>query len=252
MKHVAEKNKFFDINKLPKGWGLLVFPISMSKVSSGQNAKNTINFLRIINKKTQEPKIGVTFVYGDYLYFHSQKPAAELKSRFQELVIDHKNGVLKSLTGKYRHEMQITPAFTFATWNQMYLWADNFKSYFNRLQKIAEKDKNLQQCLKDDAKAYGRKLTKHQINFLLEEALMAYLAIKGKIQIYNEYVHNRETWIMWCYPGKPPKTQVYLFQKNIFNLKNPENGLEHIVQYDLESNVAVTYDNIDLETYSVK
>ena len=229
------KNKFFDINKLPSGWGILVFPISMSRISnSGQNARACFDYLVDINKKIQEPKVGVTFVYGDYLYFHSNEKSFVLKQRFQELVIDHKNAIYNLLTSKEgKKHFQIIPAFTFCTWNQLYLWTDNFKAYMMRLADMAKKDKVLQKCLQEDAKVLGRKLDENQKMFLLEESLVAYLVSKGKINIYNEYVHGREKWLLWCYPGKPPKTQAYIFKKNIFDLHMEENKFENSVQYDL-------------------
>lgn len=245
-------NTFYDINKLPKDWGLILFPISMSRITNSQNAQGCINHLLELNKKIIEPKVGVTFVYGDYLYFHSQEPASLLKSKFQELVIDHKNAVLKLLLGKHRKDFQITPAFTFATWNQLYLWTENFKSYFNRLQKFAQTDKKLKKYLEEDAMNVGRQLTEDQKNFFLEESLVAFLATKGKMKIYNEYVHGREQWILWCYPGMPPKTQIYLFQKNFFNMHNKGNTFENIVQYDLESKKLIDFTRIDLETYTYK
>jgi hypothetical protein len=244
------KNTFFDINTFPKEWGLILFPISMSRITNSQNAQSCIDHLLDLNKKIIEPKVGVTFIYGDYLYFHSQEPASSLKTKFQELIIDHKNAILNLLLGKYRHDFQITPAFTFATWNQLYLWTDNFKSYFDRLQKFAETDEKLKQYLKEDAEHLNRELTEDQKNFFLEESLVAFLAVKGKMKIYNEYVHGREEWILWCYPGNPPKTQIYLFQKNFFNMFNKGNTYENIVQYDLESKKLIDFTRIDLETYN--
>ncbi len=247
-------NTFFDINRLPPNWGILVFPISMSRISnSGQNAKACFEYLKEINKKISVPKVGVTFVYGDYLYFHSSEEARILKQRFQELVIDHKNAIYKLLTSaEGKKHFQITPAFTFATWNQLYLWTDNFKAYMDRLIKISQTDKELQKCLKDDAKALGRELSNDQKLFFLEESLIAYLVAKGKIKIYNEYVHGRENWMLWCYPGKPPKTQVYLFQKNIFNLKMSENKFQDCPQYDLSNHVLYDCQNVDWNTYKLQ
>jgi len=228
-------DKLFDINRLPAEWGILVFPISMSRISnSGQNAKACFEYLKEINKKIATPKVGVTFVYGDYLYFHSKEKAYILKQRFQELMMDHKNAIYNLLTSKEgKKHFQIIPAFTFATWNQLYLWTDNFKAYMDRLVKISKEDMELQKCLREDAKTLGRKLDERQKLFFLEESLVAYLVAKGKIKIYNEYVHGRESWMLWCYPGKPPKTQEYLFKKNIFNLKMPENKYENCAQYNL-------------------
>ncbi len=242
-----EKNSLFDINKLPDDWGILVFPISMSRISnSGQNARACFDYLVEINKKIKTPKVGVTFVYGDYLYFHSDDKASVLKAKFQELIIDHKNAILNLLNSpEGKKHFQIIPAFTFCTWNQLYLWTENFKSYMDKLIKISDSDKELQKCLKSDAVALGRDLDENQKLFFLEESLIAYLITKGKTTIYNEYVHNRENWILWCYPGKAPQTQIYLFKKNLFNLKNDRNKFQNCAQYDLSEKKLYDCKNIN-------
>ena len=65
-------NQFFDINKFPAEEGMLVFPISMSRISNeSQNAKKYweyVNFINPskVNKSKAESKAGAIFIYADF------------------------------------------------------------------------------------------------------------------------------------------------------------------------------------------
>ena len=79
---------------------------------------------------------------------------------------------------------------------------------------------------------------------------MFYLVSKGKVRLNNEYVQDKQKWILWCYPGKPLLSEIYLFQKNFFKLSNPENVYENSY-YDLIDNKLYDYTKIDLEDFEV-
>ena len=74
-----KQNELFDINKLPAEEGILLFPISMSKISNSQSAKECFKYANYFIKKIIKPAIGVNLVYGDYLYFNSNEKANKLK-----------------------------------------------------------------------------------------------------------------------------------------------------------------------------
>lgn len=93
---VKEKNVFFDINKLPSEKGLLLFGLSMNKLSNRQNAKRCLEDIRSLAiEKMSKPLIGLNFIYSDFLYLYSEKPAPELKDSFMSQVINHKNAFQK-------------------------------------------------------------------------------------------------------------------------------------------------------------
>jgi len=54
-----------------------------------------------------------------------------------------------------------------------------------------------------------------------------------------------------AYPGKPLKSMVYFFQKNILGLNNTGNKYENS-WYDLSEKKLIEFDRVDLETYKVK
>ncbi len=241
-----KKNEFFDINKIPAEEGILVFPISMSRISNVQTAKKCWTYMKIFSpKKVIKPLIGLNFIYGDYLYFNSEEKANKLKNKFLPLILSHKNEFMKIVK---TNPFYIQKAFHFSTWNQIILECKDFISYFGKLKKIYSKDKKFQEYLKQDFKDLGRgKLDDNQINFFLEETLLFYLVAKGKIKLSNEYVNGHEKWVLWCYPGNPLRTQIYLFQNNFFNLKNTKNKYENCC-YNLEAKKLYDFDNVELET----
>ena len=143
-------NQFYDINKFPSEEGMLVFPISMSRIGNdSQSAKKYWEYIghinpSKINKNSSSSKVGALFVYGDFLYLYSEEPAFVLKKRFMNLVVAHKNAFQRLLKG---HPHLIHDAFSFKVWNQFYIENDKFLHYFESLKKIYKTDKKFQRYL---------------------------------------------------------------------------------------------------------
>ncbi len=237
-------NKFFDINKLPPTEGILMFPISMSRISNTQSAEKCWEYLKIFSPdKIIKPLVGVNFIYADLLYFNSSEEAAKLKSKFTQLMLAHKHEFLKIVS---KNPFYIAKAFTFTTWSQMILECKEYTTYLGLLKKFYKKDRQFQKYVEEDAKSMGRKLDENQINFILEEIFLVYMLSKGKIALQNEYIQGHQKWILWCYPGKPLKSQIYLMQKNIFKLSHPKNTYKDAF-YDLEARKLYDFTRVDLE-----
>jgi hypothetical protein len=239
-------NKFFDINKLPPEEGILIFPISMSRISNSQNPKSCWQYINIFSpKKIIKPVVGLNVIYGDYLYFNSDEKAADLKNKFMPLVLAHKNQFLKIIS---KNPFYIEKAFSFATWNQVLLECKDYTNLLGKLKIIYQKDAKFQKYMREDLKSSGKKkFDKNQLNFFLEETLLVYLISKGKVSLTNDYVRGHEKWILWCYPGKPLKSQIYLFQKNFFGFHNEKNKFENCF-YDLEEKKLYDFSRIDLDS----
>lgn len=243
-----EKNKFFKI-KPTKDWGILWVPISMSRISTGQNVKSVYSWINDFRSKVEEPKVGINFTYCDFLYMNSSEPANKLKIKFSRQMINHKIG-LDSAINKNKMTNQIQHAFHFNTFGNLYLESKgDFNLYFKKIQSLYQKDKLFQKYLKEDCKFSKRRLSKNQINFFLEECLMTYLILNFQIDFRNEYVQGREKWVIVSYPEVPLKTQVYLCQLNPFkfNIKNPYYG-----SYNSDNKKFYDFNNIDLETWNYK
>jgi hypothetical protein len=237
--------EFFDINKLPKAEGVLLFGISMNQIDNIQSSKKCFEYMNIFIPKVSIPFVGLNIVYADSLYLYSDKKACELKNKYHALAHGHKFGFIKLL----KQNPQYTPtAFSFTTWNQMILNSKIFLTYFGELQAIYRGDEDFQYFLLKDINSTKDEVTQNQINFILEEILMFYLASKGKIRLQNDYIQDKQKWILWCYPGKPLLSEIYLYQKNFFNLKNPENIYENSF-YDLDKQILYDFLKIDLRTF---
>jgi len=251
MNNVLEKNKFFDINKLPAEKGLLLFGLSMNKLANRQSAEKCFEDIRHFSpSKVSKPLIGLNFIYSDFLYLYSDKPAPELKNTFMNDIIRHRNGMQK-LIEKYNLDFQIQHAFNYMVWNQLYVGTKDFKDLFAKLKKIYSKDSKFQKYVKEDCVVFGREMKENQVNFFLEESLMFYLLAKNQVKLPNEYIENNQKWILVCYPGRPIKAIVYLFQLNPFKLNWGENLYQNS-WYDLEDKKLIDFNRVDLETYKVR
>ncbi len=241
-------NTFFDINKLPQEKGLLLFGLSMSKLSNRQDAAHCMEDIHhLATDKISKPNVGLNFIYSDFLYLYSDKPAPELKHSLMSQVIDHRNSMQK-LIEKNHMQFQIQHGFNYMVWNQLYVGTKDFHRRFEDLKRIYAEDEKFQKYLAEDCATFGKEMEDNQVNFFLEEVLMMYLLSKNQIKLPNEYIEGNQKWILWCYPGRPLKSEVYMHQLNPFKLDWPENPYQN-AQYDLEAKQLIDFTRVDLETY---
>jgi len=252
MNNNLPENTFFDINKLPAEKGLLLFGLSMNKLDhGGQSVQNCIEHLRNFTpSKISTPTVGANFIYSDFLYLYSDRPAPELKNSFMHSVINHKNGIQKLLQ-KNPIEFQIQNAVNYMAWNQLYLGSNDFNQKFDKIRKVYEGDAKFRGYIEEDSAKYNRDMGENQVNFFLEEILMFYLLLKNKVQLPNDFIEHQQKWILFCYPGPPLKSMVYLFQLNPFDLDWAENPYQNS-WYNLESKKLYTFDRLNLETWNAE
>lgn len=226
---------------------MLIFGISMSRISNSQNARACFEQAEIFTGgKIVYPAVGLTLLYSDSLYFYSSEPASALKRKFDGLTVSHKFEFLKLL--KKRVDL-IPAACSFLTWSQALLASSIFNELFGKLRKKYESDPELRKYIDLDTKAAGFEPGENQINFFLEESLVFYLIAKGEIELPNKFVNGHEKWRLFCYPGRPLWTQIYLFQQNWFGLENKKNTFENCF-YDLSEKKLYDFSRIDLKTFS--
>lgn len=242
MKKILEKNKLYDIKNFPKKEGLVIFPISMSRAKNSQSGRKYKKYIESLNEKVRRGNSGITFLYTDKLYEKYNSREGDSKNRNLQLILDHKNQFVKNMR---KEQVFAENAFEFVIWMQLIVKIENFGALFSKVKKLYKEDKKFQKYIKDDMKESKKKIKENNINFLLEEALVAYLILNHEVVIPNSYVNGRDKWRLLAYPGKPNKSMIYLFQKNMLNKKTqaPYRG-----QYDLESKKFYNFDNIDLET----
>lgn len=241
-------NTFFDINKLPPEKGLLLFGLSMNKLFLRQNPEHCLEDIRHFHTaKVSAPLIGLNFIYSDFLYLYTNKLAPELKDSIMTQIIAHKNG-MQNLLAKHKLDFQIQHAFAYTAWAQLYVGTKNFNELLHSLKKMYAADELFQKYIKEDCDAYGREMGENQVNLFLEEILMFYLMSKNEVKLPNEYIEGQQQWILFCYPGRPLKSTVYLYQLNPFGLDWKENPYQN-AHFDLESKQLIEFDRVNLETY---
>ena len=251
MSGMPENNIFFDINKLPAEKGLLLFGLSMNKLQNRQSADQCLEDIRNFSpSKISKPLVGLNFIYSDFLYLYTDKPAPELKHSFMNQIIDHRNSI-QNLVEKNNIEFQIQHAFNYMVWNQLYVGTRDFNHLFEQFKNIYKEDKLFQKYMAEDCEIFGREMEENQVNYFLEESLMIYLLNKNQIKLPNEYIEGNQKWVLFCYPGRPVNSIVYTHQLNPFKLDWKANPYQNSF-YDLEAKQLIDFSRVDLETYRVK
>lgn len=237
-------NEFYDINKFPAKRGNLVIGISMPYIDKRQSPKNLFKATSPLTSKIQMSGVGEIIVYSDGLYMNSDESSWVLKSRFQKQMEDHKEGYLRII----KKDIYLIPsAFTFVTWGQLILDCPQFQKYLDRLKKIYKEDRQFQKIVKSDILSAKKEVNENTINYILEEVLLDYLVAKGKVRLQNDYVQDREEWILNCYNGKPHRSHVYLHQKNLLRLKS-DNPYQNS-WYDLDCKKLYEFERLDIDTF---
>ncbi len=247
---MESKDAFFDISRLPQEEGILFWGISMNRIGNAQSPEKCFEDLKWIDTKiTKTEGIGMVTWYSDYLYFHSDQPASLLRDRYKQLMMAHKNGFINIIL---KDNVWIKKAFSFYTFGQVII--DNseiFQSSLDVILKLYDTDEKFRQCVLEDAKIGAHGLGEKEKMFILEEITTIYLAAKGKLNFNNHFVSGTEKWVLHMYPGKPLKSETYLFQRNPLNLANTKNTYENSF-YDLTGKKLYNYLDIDIETFDFK
>lgn len=233
--------KFFDINKIPQQEGILLFGISMNRIGNTQSAEKCFEYMEYFIPKIIKPVVGLNIVYADSLYLHSADDAQELKRKYEPLAHSHKHAFMKLLE---KHPQYIQPSFSFVSWSQMLLETKEFFSLFGELKKIYASNEFFQKLVREDVKEKSE-YTENEVNFILEEILLFYLTSKGRVRLKNDFINDKQKWVLWCYPGKPLLSEIYLYKKNFFGFENPDNIYENSF-YDLTDKKLYDFSKIDL------
>jgi len=222
----------------------------MSRIANRQSPKECFEDLKWIDTKIKKTEgIGMVTWYSDYLYFHSDKPASLLRDRYKDLMLSHKNGFMNIVL---KDNVWIKKAFSFYTFGQVII--DNAAVYPGALKKILnlyEKDEQFRECVAYDAINVNHGMGEKEKMFILEEITTIYLAAKGKLNFNNRFIPGTEQWVLHLYPGKPLKSEAYIFQKNPLKLSNPKNRYED-AYYDVAGRKLYEYQRINIETFDFK
>lgn len=236
-------NEYFDINKFPKEWGIIVLPISMSRIGNAQSPQACIDALDFFLNKIEVNRVGANFIYSEGLYMNLAQDAYETKNNFARTAVSHMNGVRNIVAKNYR-KFQIDHAFNFESWFQMYLSHKNFFEVFKKVKGLYDSDPEFQRHVALDAVSQGKELNERQISFYLEEHTFAYLLLNRRLTLRNDFVNGREQWVLLAYPGNPPRGQIYLFHQDPLGLNGDSNPYKG--QYDLVQKKFIPYLKVEL------
>ncbi len=240
-------NEFYDINTFPTTKGIAVLGLSMPLIHFKQSSKKCFETEEYLIKKITKSCVGAVFCYSDGLYMNSNEPAHMLKRKFENLMEQHKQAFMK-LINKNPHI--IPSAYTFTTWSQMILNCEDFTKHFDKIKKIYAKDKLFKKYLELDITSIGKEINEQTINYILEEVLLDYLVAKMKVRLQNDYIQDKEEWVLNYYHGKPHRSHVYIHQKNLLNMKT-KNIYENS-WYDALNKKLYDFDRLDIETFDFK
>lgn len=242
------QEQLFDINKFPNTWGILLLPISMSRIDNSQAPTYYEETLKELRNKVQTPKVGIHFLYTEGLYMNFEEKAYETKNAFIQKMINHVNGVKKFVRKNFL-EFQIEQAFTFQSWFQMCLSYNDFLNVLKKAETLYQEDEKFRELLARDAQLIERHLDEKQLRFFLEEFVASYLAVYQKLNVANTYVLGKEEWVLLAYPGKPFLSQIYFVQKNIMGFEKTDKM--YIGHYDLSGKKYYDFLKISIDSFII-
>ncbi len=246
MKSSLGVNEFYDFNKHPSGYGIEILNISMSLLSTKQTPKKCVELDRKhVKRKFNEKKVGGLVLYTDGLYLNSSEESAKLHYRHRQLIEEHKQGFMNHLK---KDPTLIPNAYSFISWDQHILNCSKFSSYLAKVRELYKKDRCFKKLVEHDIKAAGREVSRYTIEFILEEILADYAATKGLVELPNEFVQGRQEWVLNIYPGKPIRSQVYLYQLDPLKLGRTSNVYGNC-WYDWQQCVLYDFERLDIETF---
>lgn len=219
----------------------------MPYIDKKQSPKKLLEATNHLGSKIQFPEVWEIISYSDGLYMYSDEKASLLKSKFQILIENHKEWYSNLIK---KNKYLIPSAFSFITWSQLILEAKNFQKYASELRSIYQQDSIFAQHVHDDILSAWRKVNSNTVNYILEEILMDYLVSNKKVRLQNDYIQDREEWVLNAYSWKPLRSHVYLYQKNILHLESF--NIFRNSWYDLENKKMYDLENIDIDTFDFR
>ena len=230
-----------DINRLPDD-GYVIFPLSISRLQTGQKPEKIMQFLSVLDKKLNLPTNDVVFLYTNGLYFNSDELAIDLRKKTNAIMLYHRSRLKKLIIKKRTY---FPAAFHFLPFDYVILNSDSFQNFFDILKKTYTKDKKFKDLV---IKSLGKRpKTEANINFLLEEIAVAHI-IREKLVEFPRSLVKTDSYRLIAYPGKPYGVEAYVWQNNILPRKdNKSLGRYYNSTYDPESKTLYKFEEFILD-----
>jgi len=230
------KQQFYDINRLPN-CGTIIIPLSMLALSGYQQASKVVEFIDFFKGKTDKITNDVVFLYTDGLYFNNNDSAYQLRKILLRQMYEHRNAIINEID---KRKDLVPGAFHFISWNQCILNTPNFFDYLIKMEKIASSNNlELLHCIKHDSQ--GRELTKENIRFILEEAVLTHLICQKMVSLPKKS-SLENNWNLIAYPGNYLETSKFIYQNKI--LPVTDNNIYANAVYDINEKVLKTFEKV--------
>ncbi len=181
----------------------------MSRLATSQSPEWCYEMLGFFREKLARYASDVTFLYTNGLYFNSMEISYENRKRTNQQVINH-NAALRNLIEKQKDF--IPGAIHYLPIDFVLLNAPEFHSFFGLLKKQEETDEAFKAALAEDSGE--REYNEANVNFLLEEIVIAHLIRQGLATLPKTLV-DHESWRLIAYPGTYLHADVYQWQKKV-------------------------------------
>lgn len=238
------KKDNFDISKL-SGSGYVIFPLSMSRLSTGQSPEIIYDFLKFLEPKIESISNDVVLLYTDGLYLNSDDKALDLRKKMINQMLNHKMGLLKLI---YKEKKYVPKAFHFLPWDYSILSTENFHNAKTALIKASKNDERFKECLMNDLKIQGRESSDANNSFLIEETVITHLLTQKEIPLPHTLAPENG-WRLICYPGEPISSWVYVYKNNLLPKKSfsdkQDNLFAHSL-YNMDKRILIDFDVMDI------
>ena len=236
-------NALGDIKKLPRQNGVLLFPISMDKISGDLSAEN---IFKVIEKQIYSIwnnfPLSIIFLYtGDV----NSRYNLGLKSKFDKQIEKHKLDSKRIIN--YSNSLN-GDAFSFLDWDELFNSDKVVKSLFSDLKKIYLSDEKFQSIVKSDLEKSGIDFNSNNINFLLEEMILPYLFTNEVIDFKDIFTKDSVRFKLNCYSSNCSKSLFYLQKRNFFNMEKCDNVYRNCF-YNFKDKFLFDFDSLDFDNF---
>lgn len=228
----------FDVNRI-NGDGYLILPLSMSRLANSQDPEWCYEILKLFLGKLEIYSCDAVLLYTNGLYFNSMEVSFENRKKTNQQVINH-NAELRNLV-ESRKEF-IPNAIHYLPVDYVILNTPQFHTFFAALKKLETEDEKFRAFLAKDSN--GREYNEANVNFLLEEIVIAHILREKLVQLPRTLVRN-DMWRLIAYAGVYLYADAYQWQRDVLprgDGSNPFSG----TQYDTDQKKLFVFDEENL------
>jgi hypothetical protein len=231
--------KYFDLNTVP-GNGLLIFPLSMSRLQQSLSAGKIYEFLEFFEAKLTSKTCDVVFLYTNDLYQNSEESAFSVRKRVLNQMIDHH----AAFTALVANDKRFFPgSFHFLPWDYVCINTLNLNNERARLFKHMREDPLFLAALRQDLQIAEKDENEINLHFLIEELVISHLIMEKEVA-FPHRLSTEDGWSLMCYPGNPPVSLAYIWHKNLLGNRNDLPKKHHLFArsfYNMEERVLIDF-----------